>query len=170
MLVVFPTPFTPTTKMTAGMPSGGCLGLGATPCPEPGLSRIARMTSSTAGRSWRVSVSLRWLTCCFRRLRISCVVFIPKSATMRVASRSLRTDSSSTTLLSTISSMRSTSWAFVEATACFSRSKMPGFFSFSSEPNRETIPAHSSLNSQNLGDEILRAGNGSVWTAVYRAP
>ena len=144
MLVVLPTPFTPTTKMTAGMPGGGCLALGAAES-APGFSRIARIPCSTAGRNCAVSRSLPWLICCFSRPRISCVVRTPRSAVIRVASRSSSTDSSRAALPSTISSIRSTSWALVEATACFSRSRKPGFFSsLSPEPNREIIRVYCS--------------------------
>src|SRR5579883_1903951 len=46
MVVVLPTPLTPTIKITSGRPGGGCLGSGRR--PPFGLSRAARISCSTA--------------------------------------------------------------------------------------------------------------------------
>src|SRR4051812_14655319 len=134
MLVVFPVPLTPTTRITSGPPSTELGGR------EFAFVRIAssssfsnRLSSFTSPICFRSALSRNFS-------RTSCVVVIPRSAAISVASSSSRVLRSICLLKETISSMRSLRFSRVRVTASFIRSKKPGFFcsgSFSALPKRD---------------------------------
>ena len=134
MVVVLPVPFTPTTRIT----SGGSVSLA-------GATAMFKMASSSCLSS---RLSSATLPICLRSAwarsfsSTSWVVAVPRSAAMRVASRSSRVSRSISLPKETISSMRSLRLSRVRVTACFIRSKKPGFaacsFSFSLLPNSES--------------------------------
>ena len=130
IVVVFPVPFTPTIRITSGVPSTFSTGR------VPAAVRMAnsssfnrRLSSSTFLICFRSSLS-RSLS------RTSRVVVVPKSAAMRVASRSSSVARSISLLKETTSSMRSLRFSRVRVTASFMRSRKLGCCFSSRLPKR----------------------------------
>jgi len=132
MVVVFPTPLTPTMKTTRGWPSGGTVGAGLA---EPGpagtagaaggwvriSSRVPLIRPARVSKSCRASRE----TACRTRSRISSVVLTPMSAPMRMVSSCSSVEALNCFSPRTRFSMRPTSWSLVFLTACLSLLKKP---------------------------------------------
>ena len=123
IVVVFPVPFTPTTRITSGVPSTFCTGRVFTAFRIASSSSFSRRLSScTSLISLRSALSRSFPS-------TSSVVAVPKSAPMSMPSSSSRVERSISLPNETTSSMLSARFSRVRVTACFMRSKKPVFFS-----------------------------------------
>src|SRR3954470_7143350 len=129
MVVVFPVPFTPTTRMTSG-PSTDFAGFSAALRMASSSCLSTRFSSATSPICLRSTFSRRVASTCW-------VVAEPRSAASSVASRSSSVERSISLFQDASSSMRSESDSRVRVTASFIRSRKLGFTSVL--PNRVWI-------------------------------